>query len=208
MSRFRLYSYSKNHYLLFYTLIKLGHTSIAIQSSGLTTGLERTTTFKKFGVLVMKFSQRICWSSLGLSLVVASIGCLKPTDSGTTEPRVQTRKIIGKTTQNVLELEAARQAGGVPASMAITGSGIGVSADAYRTSVGTMAVLAVEQKMQMHRAQFGKLPENYERFMDDIIGPGKPNGLQLPMLPYYQEYAYDPTSHKLVVIEFPNKKKP
>ena len=121
---------------------------------------------------------------------------------------VQTRKTIGKTTQNVLELEAARQAGGVPASMAITGSGIGVSADAYRTSVGTMAVLAVEQKMQMHRAQFGKLPENYERFMDDIIGPGKPNGLQLPMLPYYQEYAYDPTSHKLVVIEFPNKKKP
>ena len=208
MTRFRLYAYSKNHYLLFYTLIKLSHTSIAIQSSGLTTGLERTTIFKKFGVLVMKFSQRICWSSLGLSLVVASIGCLKPTDSGTTEPRVQTRKTIGKTTQNVLELEAARQAGGVPASMAINSSGIGVSADAYRTSVGTMAVLAVEQKMQMHRAQFGKLPENYERFMDDIIGPGKPDGLHLPMLPYYQEYAYDPTSHKLVVIEFPNKKKP
>ena len=45
-------------------------------------------------------------------------------------------------------------------------------------------------------------------FMDDIISPGKPDGLQLPMLPYYQEYAYDPTSHKLVVIEFPDKKKP
>jgi hypothetical protein len=44
--------------------------------------------------------------------------------------------------------------------------------------------------------------------MDDIISPGKPDGLQLPMLPYYQEYAYDPTSHKLVVIEFPDKKNP
>jgi hypothetical protein len=208
MSRFRLYSYSKNHYLLFYTLIKLVHTSIAIQSSGLTTGLERTTTFKKFGVLVMKFSQRICWSSLGLSLVVASIGCLKPTDSGTTEPRVQTRKIIGKTTQNVLELKAATEAGGVPASMAVTSSAIGVAADAYRTSVGTMAVLAVEQRMQMHQAQFGELPKDYESFMVDIISPGKPDGLQLPMLPYYQEYAYDPTSHKLIVVEFPNKKKP
>ena len=156
----------------------------------------------------MNFSKSIRWSSLGLSLLVTSVGCFKPTGSGTTEPTVQTRKTIGKTTQNVLELEAARQAGGVPASMATTNSGIGVSADAYRTSVGTMAVLAVEQKMQMHRAQFGKLPENYERFMDDIIGPDKPDGLHLPMLPYYQEYAYDPTSHKLVVIEFPNKKKP
>ncbi len=92
--------------------------------------------------------------------------------------------------------------------MAITSSGIGVTADAYRTSVGTMAVLAVEQKMQMHRAQFGKLPETYESFMDSIISPGKPDGLRLPMLPYYQEYAYDPTSYKLIVIEFPDKKKP
>ena len=208
MTRIRLYSYSRSHYLLFYTLIKLGQTNIPIRSSGLETGLERTTTFKKFGVLVMKFSQRICWGSLGLSLVVTSTGCLKPTDSGTTNPKVQTRKTIGKTTQNVLELKAATEAGGVPASMAVSSSAIGVAADAYRTSVGTMAVLAVEQRMQMHQAQFGKLPKNYESFMADIISPGKPDGLQLPMLPYYQEYAYDPTNHKLIVVEFPNKKKP
>lgn len=156
----------------------------------------------------MKFSQRICWSSLGLSLIVTSIGCLKPTGSGTTEPKVQTRKTIGKTTQNVLELKAATEAGGVPASMAVTSSAIGVAADAYRTSVGTMAALAVEQRMQMHQAQFGELPKNYESFMADIISPGKPDGLQLPMLPYYQEYAYDPINHKLIVVEFPNKKKP
>ena len=208
MTKFRLYAYSRSHDLLFYTLIQFGHASVPIQSSGLETGLERTTTFKKFGVLVMKFSQRICWSSLGISLVVTSIGCLKPTDSGTTKPKVQTRKTIGKTTQNVLELKEATEAGGVPASMAVTSSGIGVAADAYRTSVGTMAVLAVEQRMQMHQAQFGELPENYESFMADIISPGKPDGLQLPMLPYYQEYAYDPINHKLIVVEFPNKKKP
>ena len=182
--------------------------SIPFQSSGIETGLEHTTIFKKFGVLVMKFFQRICLGSLGLSLVVTSIGCLKPTDSGTTKPKVQTRKTIGKTTQNVLELKAATEAGGVPASMAVSSSAIGVAADAYRTSVGTMAVLAVEQRMQMHQAQFGELPKDYESFMVDIISPGKPDGLQLPMLPYYQEYAYDPTNHKLIVVEFPNKKKP
>ena len=156
----------------------------------------------------MKFFQRICLGSLGLSLVVTSIGCFKPTGSETTEPKVQTRKTIGKTTQNVLELKAATETGGVPASMAVTSSAIGVAADAYRTSVGTMAVLAVEQRMQMHQAQFGELPKDYESFMADIISPGKPDGLQLPMLPYYQEYAYDPTNHKLIVVEFPNKKKP
>ena len=156
----------------------------------------------------MNHAKSIYCAGLGLLLTATSTGCLEPTGSTTPKTTVQTRKTIGKTTQNILELEAARQAGGVPASMAITSSGINVTADAYRTSVGTMAVLAVEQKMQMHRAQFGKLPETYESFMDSIISPGKPDGLRLPMLPYYQEYAYDPTSHKLIVIEFPDKKKP
>jgi hypothetical protein len=156
----------------------------------------------------MNFAKSNCCAGLGLLITVTSIGCLKPTGSTTTKTTVQTRKTIGKTTQTVFELEAARQAGGVPASMAVTSSGIGVTADAYRTSVGAMAALAVEQKIQMHRAQFGKLPENYESFIDSIISPGKPDGLRLPMLPYYQEYAYDSTSHKLIVIEFPDKKKP
>ncbi len=116
----------------------------------------------------MNHAKSIYCAGLGLLLTVTSNGCLEPTGSTTPKTTVQTRKTIGKTTQNILELEAARQAGGVPASMAITSSGIGVTADAYRTSVGTMAVLAVEQKMQMHRAQFGKLPETYESFMDSI----------------------------------------
>jgi len=146
---------------------------------------------------------------VGLLLILATGGCSKPQAAGTTKKQpTQTRKTIGKTTQKVLELETARQAGGVPASMAITSSGIGVAADAYRTSVGSMAVLAVEQKMQMHRAQFGSLPKDYDSFMADIIAPGKPDGLQLPMLPYYQEYAYDPASQKLIVVEFPEKKRP
>ena len=156
----------------------------------------------------MKFSKSIRWSGLGLTLMVTSGGCVDLNGSEKNKPAVQNRKTIGKTTQNVLELKAAREAGAVPASMAITSSGIGVTADAYRTSVGTMAVLAVEQKMQMHRAQFGSLPKDYESFMEDIISPGKPDGLQLPMLPYYQEYAYDPTSNKLIVVEFPDKKRP
>ena len=40
-----------------------------------------------------------------------------------------------------------------------------------------------------------------------IIKKGKPDGLWLPMLPYYQEYGYDPDKKELVVIEYPAKKK-
>jgi hypothetical protein len=42
--------------------------------------------------------------------------------------------------------------------------------------------------------------------MEQIIGKGRPDGLQLPMLPYYQEYAYDPARKAVVVVEFPAKK--
>jgi hypothetical protein len=42
--------------------------------------------------------------------------------------------------------------------------------------------------------------------MGRIIEKGKPDGIALPMLPYYQEYAYDPEAKGLVVIEFPAKK--
>jgi hypothetical protein len=43
--------------------------------------------------------------------------------------------------------------------------------------------------------------------MEQIIKKGKPDGIQLPMLPYYQEYGYDPDKKELVVIEYQAKKK-
>ena len=43
--------------------------------------------------------------------------------------------------------------------------------------------------------------------MEEIIKKGKADGIQLPMLPYYQEYGYDPDKKELVVIEYPAKKK-
>ena len=122
----------------------------------------------------MKFSKSICRGNLGLALMVTSVGCLKPNDAGTTKPTVQTRKTIGKTTQNVLELKAARQAGGIPAAMAITSSGIGVAADAYRTSIGKIAVLAVEQKMQMHRLNLANYLKTMQASWTTLLAPASP----------------------------------
>lgn len=149
------------------------------------------------------------WWSVGLAALLCGslLGCQAGEAPAPTSEK-KTRKTIGKTTQNVLDITAAKAAGGIPASMEITGTGLEVAADAYRTSVGKMAVMAVEQRMSLYQAQHGDVPEGYEGFISEIIRPGEPDGLQLPMLPYYQEYAYDPATKKLVVIEFPEKKKP
>jgi hypothetical protein len=119
---------------------------------------------------------------------------------------IQTRQTLKKTTQTVLELSEALKQGGVPAEMSIKSQGLGVAADAYRTSVGKLSIIAVDQKMNFFQAENDRKPKDYKEFMDRIIEPGKPDGIMLPMLPYYQEYAYDPDAKELVVIEFPAKK--
>lgn len=119
---------------------------------------------------------------------------------------IQTRQTLKKTTQNVLELSEALKQGGVRADMSIKSQGLEVAADAYRTSVGKLSIIAVDQKMSFFQAENDRKPKDYKEFMDRIIEPGKPDGIMLPMLPYYQEYAYDPESKELVVIEFPAKK--
>jgi len=119
---------------------------------------------------------------------------------------IQTRKTLNQKTQTVLLLEDAIKDGGVRAEMSIKSQGIGIAADAYRTSVGKLSIIAVDQKMAFFQAEKDRKPKDYQEFMDKIIEPGKPDGIQLPMLPYYQEYAYDPEAQGLVVIEFPAKK--
>jgi hypothetical protein len=119
---------------------------------------------------------------------------------------IQTRQTLKKTTQNVLELSEAFKQGGVRAEMSIQSQGLEVAADAYRTSVGKLSIIAVDQKMNFFQAENDRKPKDYKEFMHRIIEPGKPDGIMLPMLPYYQEYSYDPDAKELVVIEFPAKK--
>ena len=61
--------------------------------------------------------------------------------------------------------------------------------------------------MGTYEALNGEKPKTYEEFMEVIIKKGKADGIQLAMLPYYQEYAYDVDKKELVVVEYPAKKK-
>ncbi len=152
---------------------------------------------------------------------VALAGCFKPIPPGeagdglvvaeTSKPGVTAeqatpRTTIDQKTQNVLALADALSSGGELASGKVEASNpLLVSADAYRTSVAKLGAVAVEQAIQIRNAQSIQDPKPlpHAEFMSAIIKPGQPDGIQLPMLPYYQEYAWDEASQKLVVVDFP-----
>jgi len=118
-------------------------------------------------------------------------------------PPVETRKTLGKTTQKVLELSRALADGGVLADTAATSGGLAAVTDAVRRTAGTIGTLAVEQKLRLYEAEHGRAPKSHEEFMRLVIAPGTPDEVSLPMLPYYQEWAYDPAAKAVVVVEFP-----
>src|SRR4051794_6725562 len=140
--------------------------------------------------------------AFALSLLLA-VGCGEA-PKGT----LKTRETIGKTTQEVRNLKAEIAQGGQVTDGKIHATDyITIQADAYRTSVANIAKMKVKMDMDQYEALNGEKPKTYEEFMEVIIKKGKANGIQLPMLPYYQEYGYDPVAKELVVIEYPAKKK-
>jgi hypothetical protein len=144
-------------------------------------------------------------SSLVL-LAIGFIGCEDP--STNKKSKLQTRETIGKTTQEVRNLKPELEKGGQVTDGKIHATDyITVNADAYRTSVANIAKMRVKMDMDIYEVTNGEKPKTYEEFMEQIIKKGKAEGIQLPMLPYYQEYGYNPDTKELVVIEYPEKKK-
>lgn len=148
---------------------------------------------------------RITGYALGLSLLALAVGCGTETPP---EKKLKTRETIGKTTQEVRNLKPELAKGGQVTDGKIHATDyITLQADAYRTSVANLAKMKVKMDMDMYEALNGEKPKTYEEFMEKIIKKGRADGIQLPMLPYYQEYGYDPDTKELVVIEYPEKKK-
>ena len=130
----------------------------------------------------------------------------KPRKKSGTKP-IQTRETIGKTTQEIRRLAPEMALGGKIAPKKITAKDyITLQADAYRTAVGNIAMSHVEHAINLYTAEHGDPPKTYEEFMSGVIKKGQPDGLWLPMLPFYREYAYDEVERKLVVVEYPAMK--
>ena len=150
--------------------------------------------------------------------LVATTGCMpsspkadkaESSTPGVTAEEATPRKTIGKTTQNVLALEQALSEGAILASTEIeTKNPLLVNAEAYRTQVGKIGGMAVYNAIQIRNAQSIRDPQplTHETLMAEIIKKGESDGIHLPMLPYYQEYAWDQPNQKLVVVDFPARK--
>jgi hypothetical protein len=148
---------------------------------------------------------RLLGFAVGLAMLVIALGCEeeKPAKS-----KIQTRETIGKWTQEIRNLKPELAKGGQVTDGKVHATDyITLQGDVYRTEVAKIAQMKVKMEIDTYEALNGKKPETYEEFMDVIIKKGKPDGIQLPMLPYYQEYGYDPDKKELVVIEYPAKKK-
>ena len=159
--------------------------------------------------------------TLGVCLLVLPIvlagGCFKPKPPGeanvaaagtpgVTAEEASPRETMNQKTQNVLALDEALASGGQVASAEISATNpLLASADAYRTSVTKLSGMAVEQAIQLRNAQSiaDPKPLTHAQFLAEIIKPGQPDGIQLPMLPYYQEYAWDEGAQKLIAVDFP-----
>jgi hypothetical protein len=71
-------------------------------------------------------------------------------------PKIETRKTVGKTTQNVLNLADAVAQGGVRVDKATEAEegGLGAYSQAYRNTVAFGGSLAVDQKMKQRSFSF------------------------------------------------------
>ena len=146
-------------------------------------------------------------SILRPALALVLVGLLSGCETAPSKSSKKLRETVGKTTQNVLKLEDALADGGQLASDKITATDpLTVNSEAYKTSVAKIAKMRIAQDIAIYEVTNEKKPETYEEFMTAIIKKDQPDGIQLPMLPFYQEYAYDAKNYALVVVEFPAKK--
>jgi hypothetical protein len=164
--------------------------------------------------------------ALGLGLALAHAGCDQPT--GSTRPRtrapqaevveqpapapepapapapVAPRPILGQKTQDIRDMSKEQKAGGVVVEPKITAKDpITLQGNAYVSIIGQNSILNIKHALDLYQAETGEFPKTYAEFMEKII---KANNIVLPTLPFYQEYGYDAPNHKLVIMEYPDRK--
>ena len=146
-----------------------------------------------------------------LTLAVVAGGCEEPKNVADKPPAPapappKDNFIVGKRTQEIGKFDRTEvtKQGGVVATQKITAKDpITLQGNAYVTMIGKTSIGLMDHAVDLFQAAEGRYPKDYQEFMDRII---KENNIALPKLPFYQEYQYDEANHKLVVIEYPDKK--
>jgi len=163
--------------------------------------------------------QRVTSGLIPLCLLILAAGCeAEERHVGNASPKPKTNKaaaqpkpepvdhgfIVGKRTQDIKRAEPELQKGAQVASQKITAKDpITLQGNAYVTMIGKTSILNIQHAMDLYHATNDRYPKDYNEFMTDII---KANNIALPVLPSYQEYGYDEKEHKLIVLEYPDRK--
>ncbi|QEH39153.1 hypothetical protein OJF2_77650 [Aquisphaera giovannonii] len=112
--------------------------------------------------------------------------------------------IVGKRTQDIKNARPELQKGAQVGSTKITAKDyITLQGNAYVTAIGQTSILSIQHAMDLYHAENDRYPKNYQEFMDVII---KANNIALPKLPHYQDYGYDEKEHKLIILEYPDRR--
>ncbi len=154
--------------------------------------------------------------ALGLALLTFAAGCQEErTVSGgggaaATAPEsgqeeVQRRAVIGQKTQDIrnFDEEMENPNAKVASQKIVAKDPITLQGNAYVSMIGQISIQQIDYAIKLFEAQEGRYPEDHEEFMERII---RENNIQLPQLPGYQEYSYDEKNHKLVILEYPDRK--
>jgi hypothetical protein len=118
---------------------------------------------------------------------------------------VQLRRTIGQTTGDVRDFDAEMQSGQniqVSTGKIAAKDPITLQGNAYVSIIGQAAVLQIQHAVNLYHALNDRYPADFEEFKREILDA---NGIRLPQLPAYQEYAYKADTHELVVLEYPDR---
>jgi hypothetical protein len=131
----------------------------------------------------------------------------RPAAQAQRQPQAQAkpRPILNQRTQDIRNARPELQQGGaqVGSTKIVARDPITLSGNAYVSIVGRSAVLNIQHAVDLFQAENGRYPKDYNEFMEEII---KKNNIALPQLPPYQDYGYDEKEHKLIILEYPDRK--
>ena len=74
----------------------------------------------------------------------------------------------------------------------------------YYSALVKVVVPGMQHNLDIHHAISDTWPQNAQEFVHQIL---KADNVALDKLPYYLEYGYDANEHKLIILEYPERKK-
>jgi hypothetical protein len=113
--------------------------------------------------------------------------------------------IVGKRTQDIKDANAELKSGQArqASTRIVAKDPITLQGNAYVSIIGQTSILNIQHAVDLYHATNDRYPKDIDEFMNEII---KANNIALPKLPYYQEYGYDAPNHRLIILEYPDRK--